>query len=330
MNRSDPDDVAKAIAALGVWSKVKPCQWAVLPKLSEQAFICLAAAAPKTESADPVAGRLLVFPGYGSFNLFALREKMHDFGVATCVAELEHWCIEARESGATQILQMVPGFVPRKPELPKERELLAAVMYECYGVMLRCEEDPDLLLRHIQDKALFARWQNADGSWRDGEYRVPVNAISNYTEKISMSKADIDKAKMLPMHDGERWLAEFSLVDNMITNEREARFAYVFAVAKDDGELKTAARLSVGSRIPGMPVADASEPLRILWEQLAQRLLNVFLEAGYVPGEVTVPSARLMRFLRPLAMQLPFRLALRSNAPEFRTLMHNAIETFKL
>jgi hypothetical protein len=52
--------------------------------------------------------------------------------------------------------------------------------------------------------------------------------------------------------------------------------------------------------------------LKGLWQNLAPRLMKLFVERGVVPGIVRVRTGREFRMLRPICMELPIKLQLDS------------------
>jgi hypothetical protein len=58
-----------------------------------------------------------------------------------------------------------------------------------------------------------------------------------------------------------------------------------------------------------MSVDGTSDGLQHLWEKHSERLLNAILEYGSVPKEIRVRSPRVMRFIRPLGMHIPFKIS---------------------
>ena len=50
--------------------------------------------------------------------------------------------------------------------------------------------------------------------------------------------------------------------------------------------------------------------LRGLWENMPQQVLKAFIHMKRVPGEIKVKSGRVFRMLRPLCVELPFKLSL--------------------
>lgn len=328
MNREDPLEVARAISALGVCGKVPNDQWAILPRGADQAYICFAAKEMKPNPAakDKAVGRLFIFPGFKNFHRFAAHGRIRDFGIAMATIEIEHYEIVSLESGDAKILKMRPGYVPVERLTETETKILAAVLYECYGFLIRYEEDHSLPLKFAEQKSLFARWQDGSGAWSDGSYRLPLESATKYVEKISFRKDDADKALALPMNAAERWEVDFILLPQWQTREENPRFLYVFAAADAASSARMVwNRMSVGDKVPGIPESDGADALKYLWECHSQRLLRAFLQHGRVPGEIIVHSGRLMRFLRPLAMKIPFKLTFKEKLPALEALIKREI-----
>ena len=80
-------------------------------------------------------------------------------------------------------------------------------------------------------------------------------------------------------------------------------------------------RLSVDGKADG---------LKRLWEGHAQRLLNGVVAWGRVPGQIHVRSGRMMRFIRPLGLQLPFKLVQHAKLPALDSVVDLAIQTKKV
>ena len=89
--------------------------------------------------------------------------------------------------------------------------------------------------------------------------------------------------------------------------EPKARSIYLFAAVDANASTRFAWRTMV---VSGKPDGLAS-----LWQSLAPQLLDHILAAGKVPGEIHVRSMRMVRFLRPLGMQLPFKLVVHAALP---------------
>ena len=59
--------------------------------------------------------------------------------------------------------------------------------------------------------------------------------------------------------------------------------------------------------------------LRRMWESMPPQLLKALIARGRIPGEIKVMSGRVFRFLRPLCLELPFKLSLHDSLPELKT-----------
>jgi len=55
--------------------------------------------------------------------------------------------------------------------------------------------------------------------------------------------------------------------------------------------------------------------LRAMWEGMPARFLKELIARKKIPGEVKVPSLRVFRMLRPLCMEIPFKLSLHDSLP---------------
>ena len=64
-----------------------------------------------------------------------------------------------------------------------------------------------------------------------------------------------------------------------------------------------------------MAVSGRQFGLLALWQSIAPQLLDHIVASGRVPGEIHVRSMRMVRFLRPLGMQLPFKLVVHAELP---------------
>ena len=53
----------------------------------------------------------------------------------------------------------------------------------------------------------------------------------------------------------------------------------------------------------------------MMWESVPQKVLDGLIARGRMPGEVKVTSGRVFRLLRPLCIDIPFRLSLHDSLP---------------
>ena len=50
--------------------------------------------------------------------------------------------------------------------------------------------------------------------------------------------------------------------------------------------------------------------LKGMWESMPVQALKAIIRRGRIPGEIRVRSGRVFRLLRPLCLELPFKLSL--------------------
>ena len=67
--------------------------------------------------------------------------------------------------------------------------------------------------------------------------------------------------------------------------------------------------------------------LKRMWEAHAQRMLDRILLLGRIPGELHVRTGRVARFLRPLGLQLPFKLVQHAKLPTLEAVLELAVRS---
>lgn len=304
MDRNNPYETARAMAGLKLWKSASRHNWALVPQTTEDPYVAVAVA----EKGDsPVEGRLMLFPGLPVFRDFVLSRHFGDYGVALTPMDFDHYEVAALKSGDVEIFHYRPGFLPVRP-VSEELRILAPMLFECYGLMMRFEKEPDLPLKYVSQNALFARKEVVEGVWQDGPLKLPSDeSMPASVERIALDSSKCEVAKGLPVYPRQVWEADFMLVPNYRTLEKDARFLYVFAIVDSIAQTRLAwFRLSVDGSPNGL--------LR-LWEGHAQRILDTIVQSGRVPGEVHVRSQRMARFVRPLCRELPFRLVQHAKLP---------------
>ena len=316
MNRKDVNEIAKAIASLNLWEKAAAHNWALVPQTSELPY--LASAMVENKKGSPVIGRLHLFPGFVPFRDFMLSRRMSDFGVGMSPMDFDHFELVSAKRGVTDLFVYEPGFVPRALT-DDERAFIAPLLYECYGLMLRLDENPDLPLAYVKENALFARKEVSENVWIDGPLKLPDERQNPYTEQVSLNKAKCAAAAKLPVAGAEKWEVDFVMVPLYQTREKRARFLYVLAaVDAATGERRVWEQMSVDGKPGG---------LKRMWEAHAQRMLDRILVLGRVPGELHVRTGRMMRFLRPLGLQLPFKLVQHAKLPTLDAVLELAVRS---
>lgn len=319
MDRNDPYDVARAVVAMKPWARAERHSWGLLTQSHAEPFIVVCGSEKSVRT--PVAGRLMLFPGVAQFRDFVIARQMPDFGVGMSPLEFQHYEVVGLRSGGVEIFSYRPGFVPLPPD-DGERKLLATLLYECYGVLLRMEEKPDLPLTYMGQKAMFARKEVVEGVWMDGPLRMPEETVVEQVEQVNLKKTVCDQAKSLPLYPKEIWELDFVLLPSYRTAGPNPRFLYLLvAVNAESGERMVWERLTVDGKEGGL--------LR-LWSGHAQRVLDAVVRLGRVPGEIHMRSGRVMRFLRPLGLQLPFKLVQHAKLPSLESVLNLSIQTGKV
>ena len=316
MDKNDPYELTRAIAEMNPWERAARHNWALVPQSSEEPFIVTVV--PEKDRPGPVLGRLMLFPGFALFRDFIISRQMPDFGVGMSPLDFRHYEAVGLRDGSVELFTYEPGFVPLPPT-SEERRMLAPLLFECYGLLMRLEEKPDLPLAYVQQKAMFARKEVVEGYWVDGPFRLPEEEVVQQMEKVELRKDSVLSAKALPLYPKEVWEIDYVMVPAYRTPGPNPRFLYLLAAVNvESGERMVWEKMSVDGKADGL--------LR-LWEGHAQRLLNAFLRKRRVPGAIHVRSARMARFLRPLGLQLPFKLVQHAKLPSLEDVLSLAIQT---
>lgn len=314
MDRNNPAELARAIAALDVWGKVSAHNWALVSQLADEPF--LATVNPAREG--PLRGRLLLFPGFKPFREYMLAKRIPDFGVATTPMDFPHFESVGVEGGKAEVFSYLPGKVPLPPN-KEENAVLGPLLYATYGLFMRIEEDPELLMRYSSDNAMFSLREGLDGKWRDAPLKIPPDPNPIWQENVSLDKKKCEAASRLPFAREEKWEADFILAPMFHTKEPRPRFLYILAaVDADTRSRKVWMKMSVG---------DGPDALKHMWEGHAQRFLDAILDLGSIPGEIHIRSTRFARFLRPLGLQLPFKLVQHTKLPALEAVLNAAFRS---
>ena len=299
MEDHDPEQIGRKIAALGLWDAVLPYNWAVKPPGTALPYFCTA-----MKDAGPlVSYRLMMLEGWQTVHDFVRLRVDRNYGFYSTPMELPHFELVVLASGDVKVFRNDTGYVPRDLS-DRERPLVARILWEAYGLMMRLEGDKMLPVKYSGERAMFARVESADGSWADAPLAIPD--VQPYVERISIKKDDISKAKDLPFATEEAIEADFRIMPGMVTREARPRCAYALAaIDSATGEEFVWDRVSVR---PDFGVKG-------MWESLAQRLLTHLLARGRIPGEIKLVSGRMFRMLRPVCMELPIKLSLHDSLP---------------
>jgi hypothetical protein len=311
MDKRTPREIAEAISKLSIWEERPEFNWGLVPQTTEFPYIGQLA----YEKEGPLKGRLLLFPGFQVFHDFLMSRRFSDYGVFTSLLDFPHYTILFPRKGAAQCARYTPGFHPKDINSEEDDPLFKALASQTYGVLLRLESDSKFAGLYSKEKAIVARKEISDNNWIDGPLRVPAK-IPIKEERIVFKKSDCEKAAALKKNH-EIWEVEFAMFPNFRTMESPPRFLYVFAgVDSKSGEKRFCYKMSVDGTPDG---------LLKLWEKHAERLLESILKFGEMPEEIRVRSPRVMRFIRPLGMYLPFKLSQYKTLPSIETYFNEVI-----
>ena len=177
---------------------------------------------------------------------------------------------------------------------------------------------------YAKEQALFSRKEGLDGRWHDAPLLPPnVDGVA-WMERISLDRAKCAQAVRFDMDTDVSWEVDFIQIPMCRTDDIQARTLFMFAaVDAKTGERRLWRKMAVD---PKFPRNGTLESLQVLWESLAAHLLDAVIRYGKVPGSVHVRSQRMMRMLRPLGMQLPFRLVLHREMPRLTAAVNQSIQ----
>lgn len=293
------EEIAAKMAALDLWEVVGPFNWALRPCGTVLPYFCTFLRGDR----KPVKVRLLLLEGWQTFHDFVRTRVDRNYGFYSSPLEMAHFELVILETGETKLFRHQPCFVPRAVTA-EEKSLCGRLLWECYGVMMRIETDRRLPFRFAGEKAMFARVETGKGVWADEA--LPIPEMRPSVECFRLSKTDLAKAKDLPFVATEALEVDFRLVPGVMTKESRPRCVYAFVIA----DAQTGAHI-VSERIS--PTTEGG--LKALWKMLPGRFLFHLLARGHIPGEVRLRSGRLFRLLRPLCLDLPFKLSLHDTLP---------------
>lgn len=303
------EEIGRKMDALGIWDVVQPCHWALKLRGCAIPYFCCT----MKGDGNPVKVRFLLLEGWQTFHDFVRTRIDPNFGFYSMPAELPHFELLILQTGEMRLFRHDPGYVPRLAD-SRERDLCARMLWEAYGVLLRLETDRNLPLKFAGEQAVFARLENADGTWRDEPIAIPTPRP--HVERVTFPKKALAEAKDLPIHSDEAWELDLRLVPGLMVREARPRSLYVLAAAKAaTGEIVFCDKLSV----------DPETGLRGLWESLGPRVLGHFVERRSVPGELRVMTGRAFRLIRPLCLELSFRLSKVTELPHFQSALQNLV-----
>ena len=291
------EEIAGRMDGLGIWKAVAPYNWAIVPKGTVFPYFCtLLGGGGET---DPVKIRLLLLEGWQTFHDYVRTRVDHAFGFYSSPMEFAHFELVFARSGVVKLFRHDPVYVPREVT-DAERDFCARMLWEAYGVMLRIEAEPSLALKFSDERSIFARFERRSGEWEDGPLVIPEPRP--HVEQVSFRKDRMKVASDLPFDKTDAVEISFALEVGRITTERRPRCIYQLT-----GKTASTGETFLDER--HSPNPDGG--LKAMWEGIPARILEAFIRRGRVPGEIHVKDQRMFRLLRPLGIELPFRLILR-------------------
>ena len=294
------EEIAAKMDALGIWNRLYGCLWAIKTKGSAFPYFC--AVVPGENL--PVKVRLLLLDGWQTFHDFLRMRVDRYFGFYSSPMEMPHFELVLLTDGKVKLFRHDPCYMPQEATT-EQRLLCAKMLWEVYGVMMRIESDPQVPMMYASEQSVFSRVEDRGGAWSDR----PLELVQPrpYVEKIVFSKDDIAKAKDRPFAQDDVLSVDFRIQLGVMTREKRPRVCYCLVGVNPKTSVK-----EIFAQVSPNPEGG----VRALWEAMPAQFLKLLIERGTIPGEIRVCSPRMFRLLRPLVVELPFRLSMNSSLPE--------------
>ena len=313
MEIPDFETICAKIAALDAWETAYPWNWAVVPRGARRPVIV----SPQKGEDPRIKTRLMLFPGWKEFARYRRFQAKHAASPEFSPADVDHEEVVFPPDGASSLLTFFPGYLPRIVPGAEAGDRRRRILWETFGMMMRIEEDPSLPVKYGDDGAMFSRREGPGGEWADAPLPLPRKPAAE-KRSVSLSVKKIAAAKAFAAAPGEAWEAAFTPYPGMHTRGPDPRTCYVLAAAgAESGREIATIPMSVE------PVRDPDGLLR-LWDSLAGRLLDLMVSERSVPRELRFSDARLLAAVRPLGMNLPFKMTVCKSLPHAR----RALEKF--
>ncbi len=295
----NPEEIGRRLETLNLWEMIAPYNWAIKPHGTAFPYFC----STIRGDGQMVKVRFLLLEGWQTLHDYVRTRVDRNFGFYSTPMELPHFELVVFPNHEVKVYRHDAGYLPR--ELTEsERTLVGRLLWEAYGVVIRLESESNLSIKFSEQQAMFARVETEPDVWEDAPLVIPD--ARPHVEKIAFAKQDIAQAKDLPFASEEAMEVDFRLMPGLMTKDVRPRCAYVLA-AVDGG---TGERI-ISDKLSVQP--DGS--LKELWESIPERILKHLLARGRIPGQIKVISGRLFRMLRPLGVELPFKLSLHEALP---------------
>lgn len=295
------EEIGARMDALELWKLLEPFNFAVKPRGTVFPYFCTILKGER----KPIKVRFLMLEGWQTLHDYVRTRIDRNFGFYSTPIEMPHLELVILEDRSMKLFRHDTGYMPVEAN-EVQRSLAARILWEAYGVMMRMETDNRLPMKYSEEKAVFARVETAEEAWEDRPLAIPDPPP--HTEKVAFPKVDVKAAQDLPFVKNDVFELDFALLANVMTKEARPRCVYELKAV----DLKTGAPV-IASRVSLHPEGG----LKGMWESMPVQVLKELLRCGRIPGEVRVRSGRVFRLLRPLCMELPFKLSLQDKLESF-------------
>jgi len=301
MTDRSPEDIATRMEALGLWAALAPYNFVVKPRGTALPYFCTVMLGGGHPA---VSARFVMLEGWQTCHDFVNVRADESYGFYTSPIEMAHYELVYLKDGGKKIFRHDPCFMPHETDAT-QRALVSRILWQAYGVMMRLETEPKLPLKFMDERAMFGRLETGDGVWEDHAFLIPPARPP--TEKVVVPTATLKAAKDLPLVAGDVLDVDMRILPYLATAEKRPRTVFgLVGVVPSTGEKAINVRCS----------PEPEGGLRALWETMPGRILEALVRRGRIPGEIRCSSGRVFRLLRPLCMDLPFKLTLKSSLPE--------------
>ena len=293
------EEIGAKMDALGLWDLLMPYNWGVKPRGTVLPYFCTVLKGDM----KPIKVRFLMLEGWQTLHDYVHVRVDRNYGFVSAPIELPHYELVVLATGEAKLFRHDAGYLPVEATAA-QKAFVAKILWEAFGVMLRVETDRKLPMKFSDEQAIFARVEGPDGAWRDEPLVIP--SPRPHVEKVSFPKALVQKAVDLPLVSADALELDFRILPNVMTKEPRPRCVYALVGI----DAATGAKV-IDSRVSMHPEAG----LKGLWESMPVQVMNELVRLGKVPGEIRLCSGRVFRLLRPMCLDLPFKLVLRDSLP---------------
>lgn len=294
------EEIGARMDALGLWDLLVPYNWALKPRGTVFPYFCTVLKG----DGNPVKVRFLMLEGWQTLHEYVHVRIDRNFGFFSSPIEFPHYELVILADGSSKLFRHDTGYLPVEAA-PDRKAFVAKMLWEAFGVMLRVEADRRLPMKFSDDQAIFARVEGADGKWSDEPLVIPPPRP--HVEKVSFRKELVQKAVDLPLVSADAIELDFRILPSVMTREPRPRCVYGLVGI----DAATGAKI-IDCRVSMHPEAG----LKGLWESMPQQVMGELVRLGKVPGEIHLCSGRVFRMLRPMCMELPFKLTLHDRLPK--------------